>query len=171
MNSTPTFDSLADQAIAIGQRLTAAGHSIAVAESSTAGLLSAALLSVPGASAFYRGGSVIYTLESRRALLGIRGTDVAGLEPLSEPMVERFAEVAQAQLQTSWALAELGAAGPTGARYGHAAGTCVLAVVGPKVLTATLSTGSTNRRENMLLFAQRALQLLDEVTAGYGQAH
>ena len=160
MNSTPSFESLAAQAVPLGERLRDAKQTIAVAESSTAGLLSAALLSVAGASAYYRGGSVVYTLEARRALLGLRGSDVAGLEPLSEPMVQRFAEVAKAQLDSTWALAELGAAGPTGARYGHPAGSCVLAVVGPQVLTTELRTNSNDRLGNMLRFSAAALELL-----------
>jgi nicotinamide-nucleotide amidase len=165
MNSTPSFESLAAQAVPLGEQLRNAKQTIAVAESSTAGLLSAALLSVAGASAYYRGGSVIYTLEARRTLLGLRGSDVAGLEPLSEPMVQRFAEVARAQLDSTWALAELGAAGPTGAHYGHPAGSCVLAVVGPKILTIELRTGSNDRLGNMLRFSQAALELLGAALA------
>ena len=43
---------------------------VAVAESSAGGLVSAALLAVPGASAYYRGGVVIYTLDGAKAILG-----------------------------------------------------------------------------------------------------
>jgi len=70
---------LAERAREAAEALRAAGETVVVAESSTGGLISAALLAVPGASAYYRGGSVIYTLEARRALLGISRADVAGL--------------------------------------------------------------------------------------------
>ncbi len=142
--------------------LKARGHTVAVAESSTAGLISAALLAVPGASSYYRGGSVIYTLEARKHLLGIRRADVEGLEPLTEAMVSRFAQVARAQLQATWAVAELGVAGPTGARYGHPPGISVLAVDGPVCVSCTLQTHSDNREENMWAFTRAALELLED---------
>jgi nicotinamide-nucleotide amidase len=133
---------------------------VAVAESSTGGLISAALLAVPGASAYYRGGSVIYTLEARRELLGIRRADVEGLEPLTEAMVARFAARAREQLGATWAIAELGVAGPTPARYGHAPGLSVLAVDGPRRMTRTIETGSADREANMWQFTEAALTLL-----------
>ena len=139
-----------------------AGHDVAVAESSTGGLISAALLAVPGASDYYRGGSVVYTLESRRHILGIRRADVDGLEPLTEAMVERFAHRARAQVDASWAVAELGVAGPTPARYGHDAGLSVLAVVGPCTLTRTVNTGHNDREQNMWEFTAAALALLTD---------
>jgi PncC family amidohydrolase len=140
--------------------LKAAKHTIAVTESSTGGLISAALLAVPGASAYYLGGSVVYTLPSRRKILGIRGEDVAGMEPLTEAMVLAFAERAREQLDTTWAIAELGVAGPTGARYGHPPGTCVIGIVGPYRASLSISTGSSDREENMWTFTRQALTLL-----------
>jgi PncC family amidohydrolase len=136
------------------------GQTVAVAESSTGGLISAALLAVPGASAYYRGGSVVYTLEARRELLGIRRADVEGLEPLTHAMVARFAEKARTQLDATWAIAELGVAGPTPARYGHAPGISVIAIDGPKPATITVETGSDDREANMWTFTREALDLL-----------
>lgn len=147
---------------AVAERLTHSGETVAVAESSTGGLISAALLAVPGASAYYRGGSVIYTPESRRELLGITREDVRGLEPLTEAMVARFAQRARQQLGATWAVAELGVAGPTRARYGHPPGISVLAVDGPRPRTLALETGSGDREANMWRFAQAALDLLLE---------
>lgn len=152
---------LNEQVRRIGELLKARGETIAVAESSTGGLISASLLSLPGASAYFQGGSVVYTLASRRELLRITAADVEGLEPLSEPMVRRFAQHARVQLGTTWGLAELGAAGPTGARYGHPAGTSVLAVDGPRSLSITVQTGSDDREANMWHFTARALTLLE----------
>ena len=143
-------------------RLKTQNQTVAVAESSTAGLISASLLAVPGASAYFKGGSVIYTLESRKALLGITRADVDGLEPLTEAMVLRFAQIARAQLDATWGIAELGVAGPTGARYGHPPGISVLAVVGPVELTATVTTGNDDREVNMWAFTAAAFSLLDE---------
>ena len=136
------------------------GETIAVAESSTAGLISASLLAVPGASAYFAGGSVIYTLASRRELLGIRKADVADLEPLTEAMVLRFAERARMQLDATWGIDELGVAGPTGARYGHPPGIRVIGLSGPLERSTTIQTGSADRERNMWTFTHAALQLL-----------
>ena len=151
-----------DQITRIGELLKARGETISVAESSTGGLIAASLLSVPGASSYFLGGSVVYTLLSRRELLQIRAADVEGLAPLSEPMVERFAARAREQLDATWGIAELGAAGPSGARYGHPAGTCVLAVVGPVTLTTTVQTGNDDREANMWEFTGAAMTLLEQ---------
>ena len=154
---------LTDQVKRIGELLKSRGETIAVAESSTGGLISASLLALPGASAYFQGGSVVYTLASRRELLRIRAADVEGIEPLSEPMVRRFAQRAREQLGTTWGLAELGAAGPTGARYGHPAGTSVLAVDGIVTASITVQTGSDDREANMWAFTTSALMLLEGV--------
>ena len=151
---------LTSHSAGLAETLTARGETVAVAESSTAGLISASLLAVPGASAYFAGGSVIYTLASRRELLGIRKADVAGLEPLTEAMVMRFAERARHQLDATWGIAELGVAGPTGARYGHPAGLSVVGVSGPVNMSTTIETGSADREENMWAFTHAALQLL-----------
>jgi len=153
---------LTQRATPIGEALKAAQQSIAVAESSTAGLISAALLAVPGASAYYKGGSVVYTLEARRELLGLRRADVEGLEPLTEAMVMRFAEKARSQLNADWGIAELGVAGPTGAPYGHPAGVSVVAVSGPVELSVSINTGSADREANMWSFTGHALDLLTQ---------
>lgn len=157
--------SLLNLGLPAGERLKASQETVAVAESSTGGLISAALLAVPGASAYFQGGSVIYTLAARKVLLGITKEDVAGAEPLTELMVSRFAEVARQQLGTTWALSELGVAGPTPARYGHAAGLSVIAVAGPRPRAITIETGSADREENMWRFTEAALSLLAEAVA------
>lgn len=154
------MNQLGELAGAVARQLVRSGETVAVAESSTGGLISASLLAVPGASAYYRGGSVIYTLEARRELLGITREDVLGLEPLTEAMVARFAQLARRQLDATWAVAELGVAGPTRARYGHPPGISVLAVDGPRPRTLAVDTGSDDREENMWRFTRAALDLL-----------
>lgn len=122
---------LTDQSKAIAHLLTAREQTVAVAESSTGGLISASLLAVPGASAYFRGGSVVYTLESRKELLRITRADVDGMKPMTEAMAGAFAQRARAQLNATWGIAELGVAGPTGARYGNPPGSCVIGIAGP----------------------------------------
>lgn len=143
----------------IAALLVARQETIAVAESSTGGLISAQLLSIAGASAYYLGGSVVYTLPSRKAFLDIPRIAVHGMEPLSEEMVAVFAEAARHKLNATWGIAELGAAGPTGTRYGHDAGTSVIGIDGPVRLTTTVRTGSGDRVRNMDAFADAAMRL------------
>src|SRR3954465_370737 len=88
-------------------------QTIAVAESSTGGLISASLLAVPGASAYFLGGAVVYTAAARAALLGIGPADMAGLRSASEPYAALLARRVRERLGATWGLAETGAAGPT----------------------------------------------------------
>jgi PncC family amidohydrolase len=126
------------------------------------GLISAALLAVPGASAYFLGGVVVYTREARRILLDIPNTALDGVPPSSEPYAALLARAAQGRLGTVWGLGETGATGPTGNRYGHAAGHCCIAVAGPVERAVTLETGSPDRQGNMRGFGEAALRLLVE---------
>ena len=143
-------------------RLIARKETIAVAESSTGGLISAALLSVPGASAYFLGGAVVYTARARAALIGIERADVEGMRSASEPYAQLLARRTKEKLRATWGVAETGASGPTGNPYGDAAGHTVVSISGPTNLVRTLETGSADRRANMNAFAIAALELLDE---------
>jgi nicotinamide-nucleotide amidase len=144
--------------------LKARHQTIAVAESSTGGLIAAALLSLPGASAYFVGGAVIYTRAARAGLLGISEDEMAGLRASTEAYALLCAKTMRQRCGTTWALGETGATGPTGNRYGDAAGHSCIAVVGPSIERAiTLETGSADRQGNMLAFAQRALELFLQV--------
>jgi nicotinamide-nucleotide amidase len=136
-------------------------ETIAVAESSAGGLISAALLSVPGASAYFLGGGVIYTQAARRALLRLPDESVKGIRSSSEPYAVLKARTIRELLGTTWGLAETGATGPTGNRYGDAAGHACIAVAGPVERVITLETGHDDREKNMWAFAKRALELLE----------
>jgi nicotinamide-nucleotide amidase len=146
----------------IGARLKARGETIAIAESSTGGLISAALLSVGGASVYFRGGSVIYTAYARSGFLEIPNPLPPPIERAStEPYALLLANTVRARLDATWGLGETGATGPTGNRYGDKAGHTCIAVTGPGFSKAiTLETGSGDRVANMRAFSDRALQLL-----------
>jgi nicotinamide-nucleotide amidase len=154
-------EQLLEQARTIAAALVARQQTIAIAESSTGGLLSAALLAVPGASAFYLGGGVIYTPRARHRLLGLDRDAVRGLKSASEPYAALLAETIRDRFGASWGLSETGAAGPTGNPYGDAAGHCCFAVAGTIATASTLETGSAERYPNMLAFARAALALLE----------
>src|ERR1700678_2315426 len=105
----------------IGTRLKARGETIAIAESSTGGLISAALLSVAGASVYFRGGSVIYTAYARGGFLDIPNPLPAPIERAStESYALLLATTVKQRLDATWGLGETGATGPTGNRYGDA---------------------------------------------------
>ncbi len=136
------------------------GETIAIAESSAGGLISASLLAVPGASAYFRGGDIIYTQQARAAL-GITAEMMAGMRASTEPYAQLLSETARQRLRTVWALAETGATGPTGNRYGDAAGHVCLAIAGPAPRSLTIETGHGDRIANMRAFAAAALELLE----------
>jgi PncC family amidohydrolase len=144
----------------IAARLMAHKQTIAVAESSTGGLISAALLSVPGASNYFLGSAVVYTRDARRILMGIGDDEMKGIRSASEPYAKLLANRARERFATHWALSETGATGPTGNRYGDSAGHCCLAVAGAETRVMTLETGSNDRVANMQVFATAALKLL-----------
>jgi len=144
----------------VGARLKERGQTIAVAESSAGGLINAALVAVPGASAYYLGGGIIYTRAARDALLGIADAQMSGMRSASEPYARLVARRVREQLAATWGLAETGASGPTGNRYGDAPGHACFAVSGPVELVSSLETGSAEREANMQRFAHAALELL-----------
>ena len=133
---------------------------MAVAESSSGGLLSAVLLAVPGASAYFLGGAVVYTAKARMKLLDIPREAVSGMRSASEPYALLLARTARERFQSIWALSETGAAGPTGNPYGDAAGHSCIALAGPVERVITLETGQAGRVENMRAFARASLELL-----------
>ena len=140
------------------------GETIAVAESSTGGLISAALLAVPGASAYFMGGSVVYTKTARDEFLGINFDNHPGMRSASEPYALLLAKTSREKLNTTWGIAETGASAPTGNAYGDAAGHTCLAVSGPtSEASQTLETGLTERQTNMQIFAETCLRQFEQV--------
>ena len=125
-------------------------ETIVVAESSAGGLISAALLALPGASAYFLGGAIIYTRQSRGIFLEIAESALTGMRSASEPYALLLARTARSRFSASWGLAETGATGPTGNRYGDPAG--------------------FERDDNMHAFATAALDLLIQVLSA-GKPH
>ena len=148
----------------VGRKLIARRELIAVSESSSGGLISAALLAVPGASAFYIGGAVVYTARARAALVNIKRADVEGMRSASEPYALLLARTVRERFGATWGISETGAAGPTGNPYGDAAGHTCIAISGPLEFATTLETGESDRLANMDAFAAAALELLRKAT-------
>ncbi|MBX6424909.1 MAG: CinA family protein [Variibacter sp.] len=137
-------------------------ETIVVAEAASGGLIAAALLAVPGASAYFLGGAVLYTRQAHELMLDLSDEDLAGMRPATEAHTLAVARRARARFSATWCLAEHGAAGPTGNRYGDAPGHSCLALAGPVERTLTIATGSADRPANMQAFARAALDLLVE---------
>ena len=156
------MQSLLPMAEKIARLLTERRETIAIAESSTGGLIAAALLSIPGASAYFVGGAVIYTKTSRSSLLGIEDADMTNMRASTEAYALLCARRIREKNATTWGLGETGATGPKGNRYGDAAGHSCMAISGPIERAITLETGSADRQANMDAFAKRALELLYE---------
>ena len=146
----------------IGRILKSNSNTISVAETSAGGLLSASLLAVPGASAYFLGGGVIYTQESRRILLNLNDTEMVGIRSSSEPYAELLAHTIKNNFGSNWGISETGAAGPTGNRYGDNPGHTCIAVSGRVSEVITLETESNDRERNMEAFALAALKLFEK---------
>jgi nicotinamide-nucleotide amidase len=147
------------QAERVAAMLLARKETVAVAESSAGGLITAALLAVPGASAWCLGGTVIYTLQGWQALRGFDESLLGGFRSATEGNALVRARFIRERMAASWGIGETGAAGPTGNRYGDPAGHACLAVCGARERAVTLRTGSPERLANMQRFAGAALQL------------
>jgi len=155
------MQSLTDLGNAGGALLKERNQTLAVAESSAGGLINAALVAVPGASAYYLGGAIVYTLKGRSALLGLTAQDMTNIRSASEPFAQLLARRVRENLGTTWGLSETGASGPSGNRYGDAPGHACIAVSGPVDAVITLETGSADREANMWTFARTAIELLE----------
>jgi len=157
---------LTTYAAPVAARLIASGETVAVSESSGGGLISASLLAVPGASAYFLGGGVVYTLAARGALLPDPGSALDGVRSASEPYALWLARTMREHLGSTWGLAETGASGPTGNRYGDAPGHTCIAVSGPRGKVVTVETVRADRQANMWAFTKAALSLLGTVMEG-----
>ena len=162
-------DDLTQLAIRVADLLRTQNQTVAVAEGSAGGLISAALLSVPGASAYYVGGAVVYTMAANRAFMAGTIDVPAGMRGASEPFATYLAQSVATKLNTTWGVGEAGAAGPPN-RYGDPAGHAWVAVSGPANNTRHVLTGSDDRSDNMLAFAIAALRLLADTVAASDSA-
>ena len=162
MSAATDLPSLAVLGARVGARLRARGETVAVSESSAGGLVSAALLAVPGASAYFRGGAVLYSRRAGQALLGLTAEDMAGMRAETEPYALLVAGRVRDRHHATWGLGESGAAGPSDSPYGDPAGRVCLAVVGALARSQVIANGSQDRAANMDLFARQLLHLFEQ---------
>jgi len=155
------MESLNGLGSAVGALLKERKQTIVVAESSAGGLINAVLVAVPGASAYYLGGAIVYTVAGRSSLLGLSAQDTMNIRSASEPFAKLLARRARDNFGATWGLSETGASGPSGNRYGDLPGHACIAVSGPVEAVITVETGSADREANMWVFARKAVELLE----------
>lgn len=146
----------------IAATLKARKETVAVAESAAGGLITAALLAVPGASAYCLGGIVIYTRQAWEALRDFEESLLQGYRSATEQNALIRARLARERFGATWGIGETGAAGPSGNRYGDPAGHAWVAVSGGAERTLRLDTGKSDRLDNMHAFAAAALELFEK---------
>ena len=156
------MERLTSLASPLGELLKIRAHTVAVAESSAGGLISAALLAVPGASAYFLGGGVIYTRGARRGLLGL-SEEVVTMRAATEGYALTVARAIRERLGATWGFCETGASGPAGNRYGDAPGHSCFAMTGPLEQSMTLETGLSDREKNMWRFAEESVSFMESV--------
>jgi PncC family amidohydrolase len=153
-------------ALPVANHLKTARQTVAVCESSVGGLIAAALVSIPNASVYFIGGTVVYTLAARRQLLDITDVDMTGLRGATEAYALLCAQRLRNKFGCTWALAETGATGPNGNPYGDPPGHACFAVSGPVEKSITVATGDNNREANMWAFAKSALEFFERCALG-----
>lgn len=167
MTPPAIHNTLTELAIDASLKLKQRGHTLAISESSMGGLVSAALVAIPGASEYFLGGATIYTHQSRKQLLGMDEAALQGIRPATEEYALLCARTIREQLGSTWAMAETGATGPDANLYTDPPGTAWIAIVGCAEVgsiekTLRIETGSNDREANMWVFARQALDFLVE---------
>ena len=147
----------------IAELLRARGEKIAVADGATGGLISASLLTVPGALSFYVGGGVVYSKASRDALYGLDESVFEGMKSATEDYAALQARAIRDNFHADWGIAESGAAGSSKHPMGVASGRSCVGIAGPNGIEVTqvTETQSDDRIANMQAFTRRALEFLE----------
>ncbi|EEA25933.1 hypothetical protein TMatcc_005817 [Talaromyces marneffei ATCC 18224] len=143
-------------------------ETVSVAETAAGGIISASLLSVPGASAYYKGGLTLYTLESRIVFADWTQEHIANYKGPTTAIVAGLAESTRSKLQSTYTISESGTAGPGGGKASRKPGVAFLAIATPGgSYTREIDTGyGEDREKNMVGFAEEALKLLRDVIKG-----
>ena len=166
--SNASWEEVLRLAAEVGAALTQRKETVAIAESSAGGLIAAALLAVPGASAYFRGGGVVYTLDAKSRLLGSTREEMSEPRAATEAHAVILARAARRQLDATWGIGATGASGPTGNRYGDPPGHACVGVAGPdgreraRTVRTGVGAGEGERVQNMYAFALAALGVLKE---------
>ena len=134
--------------------------SLAVAESCTGGYISHLLTLTPGASEWYRGSITAYDNSVKLNILGVSPETLAAYGAVSEQTVREMVLGVKKVLNSDYALATTGIAGPDGGSEEKPVGTVWIAAAGPTKFIAQKFVFGNNRERNILRSSQTALHLL-----------
>ena len=150
----------------IGSLLVERGESLATAESLTGGGIAGRITSVSGASRYFRGAAVVYTDESKKALLGVGARTLETHGAVSPATAVEMACGARRLFGSTWALSATGYAGPEGGGPDRPAGTVVLGLAGPEIETSRELRLPGNRETVRARTGRTALDLLRRALLG-----
>ena len=150
----------------IGERLTALKMTVSTAESCTGGGIAARLTSVPGSSAYMKGGIVAYCNEVKISMLGVDSDTLERVGAVSRETVEQMARGAMERLKTECALATSGIAGPGGGTADKPAGTIWIALAYKNEIHTQKLEGDFGREQNVQRTIEMALKMLCERLKG-----
>lgn len=160
---------LAGQVTAI---LAGRGETLAVAESLTGGLLAATIVEIPGVSAVFRGGLIVYATDLKATLAGVDEHLLAERGPVDADVAAALADGARARCGADWGLATTGVAGPS-SQGGMPVGTAFVGLYGPGAVKSArayefpASLGRRGIRSRCVLEALELLSYSVHRSAGY----
>jgi nicotinamide-nucleotide amidase len=144
----------------VGKLLIEKKQTLSLAESCSGGLIAHLVTSVPGSSAYFMGGVVSYSYESKTKMLGVTTETLEKFGAVSEEVVTQMALGAKKEFKTDWAVSASGIAGPDGGMEGKPVGTVWIAVAGPNVVKAKKFQFGGDRERNIAVTAFTALNML-----------
>ncbi len=146
----------------IGEKLTRKGSTLAIAESCTGGLLAGRITDVPGASRYFKGGSVVYSNQIKHDMLGIPKELIAERGAVSKEVAKAMAEAVRSRLKATLGIAITGIAGPAGGTRTKPVGLVFIAISDPKKTSAFRFQFAGDRAKIRIQATQKALLLLWE---------
>ena len=146
----------------IGELLKEKGFTIATAESCTGGNIAGRITSIPGSSAYFKGSVVAYSEEVKQDQLGVRAQTLANHHIVSEAVVKEMAQGVKERLNTDYAIATSGVAGPGGAEEGRPVGTVCVAIASPADLDTYTFHLKGNRNDVIEKAIENSLWALKE---------
>ncbi len=144
----------------VHKKLTASGKTLATAESCTGGTIASKITAFSGASAYFKGGIVAYSNEVKESVLGVRKETLKAYGAVSEETVREMAEGVRKSLNTDYAIATTGIAGPTGGTLDKPVGTVWIAVAGPNGIETRLKKFGDDRLRTIERTCNEAFAML-----------
>jgi nicotinamide-nucleotide amidase len=144
----------------VGKLLLAKGKTMATAESCTGGFIAHSITSIPGSSQWFKGSVVAYSNDAKQQLLGVDEQTLMQFGAVSEQVVAAMVEGVCRAMNTDYAIATSGIAGPDGGTDEKPVGSVWVAVKGPKGTVTAFYNFANNRERNIIRSSQAGLDML-----------